>query len=134
MKPVAAVGIPVAEFCVVVLAVSGLERPAAWLAIGLVAAFSGAIVRAARRRPGRLPCGCFGSRATRSPSALLARNALLLVLATLVAAAPGQDRFHVLRAPTGHEIVPALLVLVGGVVALAVLRAAFELARPRHRH
>ena len=134
VKPVAAVGVPVAEFCVVALAISGLARPAAWLAIALVAAFSVAIVRAARRRPGRLPCGCFGSRATRSPSALLARNALLLVLAALVAAAPGQSRFGILHAPTGHEIVPTVLVLVGGTVALAVLRAAFELARPRHRH
>jgi uncharacterized membrane protein YphA (DoxX/SURF4 family) len=80
----ALVGVPVAELVVAVLLVVGLREVGAALALALLAAFSGAILVAARAKGARLPCGCFGGAKERDYRWMLVRNGALAVLAAVV--------------------------------------------------
>ncbi|HYH27514.1 MAG TPA: MauE/DoxX family redox-associated membrane protein, partial [Actinomycetota bacterium] len=76
----ASFGVPGAELGVAALAllnpgVGGLA------AVSMLVGFSWAIIRARRLRGNRVPCGCFGGKKVRDARLLLARNAMLMLLA-----------------------------------------------------
>jgi hypothetical protein len=106
---IVAVLVPLAEVAVVVLAAAGAPRPAALLALALLATFTVAAV--ARRAVGgvRAPCGCFGSSET-SFRVLLARNA---VLATAATARLSAGHHLDARLPAAGDAVPLVLSLAG---------------------
>jgi hypothetical protein len=120
----ATIGVPVLEAGVGVLVVAGLPRSGAVLALGLLIAFSVAILRARGLVGDRLPCGCFGRKGRLDLRLALFRNVALGALAALVVATPRgvQD----LRWPTSSELLPAVMVGVGTILAGLMLR---ELAR-----
>jgi hypothetical protein len=120
----AAVGVPLLEAAVAVLVVVGLPRPGAALAIGLLIAFSAAILRARGRVGDRLPCGCFGRKGRLDVRLALFRNAALIALSALVVAAPGAG--HDLRWPASSELLPAAMIGAAAILAGLMLR---ELAR-----
>jgi len=111
---VVVVSVPVAEVTIVALFAVGIVRPAAALTLALVAAFSAAVVRArTTRMDNRVPCGCFGGSGETDYRLLLGRNLALLLLAALILMSP---RDVSLAPPTGGDLLPAVLVVVGGVV------------------
>jgi hypothetical protein len=114
-RPARAAGwllVPWLELAVAVEIVAGWPRPAGGLALGLLAVFSAAIVRA-RIVVGsnQLACGCFGGHATRDYRVLLARNGALILLAAYVVAFP---RAHFARAGEGLPLVLAGTMAVAG--------------------
>ena len=128
-----------------VLAAYGLPRsvertslivvPAAEVAIvGLVmlAAFSGAILRARRRFGDVVACGCFGSSDPRDYRILLVRNAVLAGGAS-IAAVGGVDapRFSVPGLPTAGEALPAALAAIGIAVTAWMLASSLRSLRVR---
>jgi hypothetical protein len=130
---VARVGVPAAEALVPVLALLGLRRASAAVALGLLVVFSIEIVRV-RLLVGRdVACGCFGERTTRPASTQLLRNVSLAALATI--AGTMTDDAPVLEwpgVPQGRDAVPAVLAVVGLAVAVfAAWRSTAWLARGR---
>ena len=123
--------VPAAELGVAGLVLAGEQRAAGLLALALLAAFSVAIVRAAAGKE-RLACGCFGRARAKKPEVLVGRNVLLMGLAVLTAAGPATSSVR-LGLPSGQELVPAGLALLGAMLVLGLLRATLDLARPRHR-
>jgi hypothetical protein len=120
----AATGVPLLEAGVGLLVVAGLPRAGGALALGLLIAFSAAILRARARVGDRLPCGCFGRKARLDVRLALFRNVALGVLAALVMAAPGAGQY--LRWPASSELLPAAMVGAAVILAGLTLR---ELAR-----
>jgi hypothetical protein len=123
----AAMGVPVVELGVASLPFLGLRAFAGAVALGVLSLFSVAVVFARVRSGRRLECACFGGARARDYRVLVARNALLAMVA-VVAWREGDDSWigAGIRAPTGDELVPAALVVVGlalgtWVVASAVL-------------
>jgi hypothetical protein len=132
---VAAPLVPLAEGAVAGLVVAGLARAGAALAVGLLAAFSGALLYARERRGDRLPCGCFGGAGDRDYRSLLWRNAGLGVLAAAVLVAPHDvvltEGFSI---PSAGELVPAALIVAGvGVGAWTVWQVGSSFGRGRSR-
>ena len=117
-----AVAVPALEVAVAALLLAGPPEIAALAALALLGAFSVAILRARALAGRRLPCGCFGGRRELDYRLMLARNAGLGALASLALAAPGRpvDDFGL---PVGSDVLPALLVGAGLVVALWTLRS-----------
>src|SRR5436190_10857443 len=104
-------GVPSSEVAVPILALLGWPRPAAWIASGLLVAFTLATVRARLLRGPRLTCGCFGGARTRDWRALIGRNLALGALTGLwLVAAPAAG----LRVPEGRagQRLPGVLGLV----------------------
>ncbi|MDP9296414.1 MAG: hypothetical protein M3O88_06965 [Actinomycetota bacterium] len=103
-----AVAVPLLEAAVVSLVIAGLERAAGVASSVLLLGFSLAVLRARSLRGNRLPCGCFGGARMRDYRAMLARNAILEIVAVFVAVngadvlSPGLGSF-----PTGSDLVPA---------------------------
>jgi hypothetical protein len=119
--------VPPAEASVALLLLFGQVAAGAGLALGLLAAFSVALLRARRMGAGSLPCGCFGGRARRSTAWLLGRN-LGLALLALVALALGAP--IPLEAPGPAEALPGVLTLGGiGLAAWLIRRSADLWAR-----
>jgi hypothetical protein len=102
--------VPLAETAVPVLVVSGFPAAAAILGLALLAAFSGAILRARRLQGDRLPCGCFGGRKRRDYRLLLARNLALGVVAMAALADPTRRPWTEIGPA---EMLPILLLGVG---------------------
>jgi hypothetical protein len=128
-----AAAVPAVEALVAVLPFIGFARAAGLLAAALVTVFSIAILVARLRRGPRLECGCFGGVRARDYRVLLARNALLALVAVAAwrwAPPAGAMPF---RAPRGDEIVAALLVAFGsaGIVALGVAGGRYLRTPPR---
>jgi hypothetical protein len=119
--------VPLAEAAVTVLVLTGSVHIAAGLSLVLLAGFSVALLRLRSRLGDRAPCGCFGSSRTRSIRLLLARNAILAVLAA--AALAGPERLVGLRAPGGGEVLPFALAAAGAVMAAVLTRRAVVLLR-----
>ena len=112
-----AVGVPLVELGIGVLPFLGLPSIAGALCLGVLAAFSVAIVAARIRNGPRLDCGCFGAARVRDYRLLLARNGVLALVA-LVAWRRGTDTWigTDVVAPSGDELVPAALVALGFVL------------------
>ncbi|HEX2030792.1 MAG TPA: MauE/DoxX family redox-associated membrane protein, partial [Actinomycetota bacterium] len=98
--------------------------------LALLAAFSVPLVRAWRSGRGRLPCGCFGGRRDRDVRWLLARNGGLAIVAAGTLTAPARVPVGV---PGPGEIIPAVLVAAGALLAAALLRRTVELFRDAGR-
>jgi hypothetical protein len=123
-----AVAVPLAEAGVPVLVVGDFPTAAGALALGLLAAFSAAILRARRLRGDRLPCGCFGGGDRRDYRLLLARNLALGAVAAAALADPDRRPW----ADVGPaELLPAVLLAVGLAVTAFLLREVRRLALAR---
>jgi hypothetical protein len=130
LERAALVAVPAAELALSSLPFLGLASTAGLAALVLLAAFSVAIVLARIRRGPRLACGCFGAATTRDYRHLLARNAAL-ALAAVAAWRQGVDA-SILRspgAPSGTDLLPAVLVMVGLGLAIWVGAQAVPLMR-----
>ena len=113
----------------VLLTVLGRQRAAAAVAAIALVAFSVALVRVAGRDGGRVACGCFG-RASIDVRLALLRNLALGVLAVVSWTGAGPDA--ALRAPSGADALPAMLVAGSLVVAaLTAWRTAVWVGRGR---
>lgn len=122
--------VPIVEMFVPALALLGLRRASAGLAIGLLGAFSLEVVRARLAVGAGVRCGCFGERTARPASLVLARNVALAVLAGLALAAADAPRITWPAAPAGSDLLPAALASIGLVVAAwAAWRSAAWLRR-----
>jgi hypothetical protein len=119
--------VPLAEAAVTALVLTDSVHIAAGLSLVLLAGFSVALLRLRSRLGDRAPCGCFGSSRTRSIRLLLARNAILAVVAA--AALAGPERLVGLRAPGGGEVLPFALAAAGAVMAAVLTRRAVVLLR-----
>jgi hypothetical protein len=129
-RPVAAAAaavVPMAEGAVTALVVAGAVPAGAALAVGLLVAFSAALLRLRRRSGGRVPCGCFGRTRSRDVRFLLARNAALSLVA--IVALQGPDRLVPDLVPRPPELIPAALVGVGLAAVIALLRRTAALLR-----
>ncbi|HSL10228.1 MAG TPA: MauE/DoxX family redox-associated membrane protein [Actinomycetota bacterium] len=114
--------VPMAEVSVPTLALLGLRRASAVVAIGLLVVFSIAVVRARLRIGPAVPCGCFGERGAAAASAQLLRNAALAAAAAFAAtSAPDAAVVRWPGAPGVADVVPAML--AAGSVAVAVWAA-----------
>lgn len=112
-------GAPMLELAVAGGILAGLVHAGSALALGLLAAFSLAVLRLRSIEGDRLPCGCFGKTDARDYRAILARNAALAGAAALALMAPRDARvLSGLAAPGASELLPALLVLLGIALAL----------------
>ena len=114
----AAAGTPVAEIGIAAILISPAPRAGAALTVALLAAFSLVVLRGRSLHGEKLPCGCFGGSRERDYRTMLLRNALLGVLAAIVLIS-GRDvkALAGLSLPNGPELVPALLVALGILVA-----------------
>jgi hypothetical protein len=126
-------GVPAAEALVPALALLGLRRASAAVALGLLVVFSIEVVRVRMTVGPGVACGCFGERTTAPVSMQLARNVCLSALAaialTMTADAPVLEWPGV---PQGGDVVPAVLAVGGLTVALfAAWRSTAWLARGR---
>lgn len=132
--PALALAVPLVELAVPALMLSSRSRAGAALALGLLALFSAAILRARAARGDRLPCGCFGGADERDYRMMLARNATLGLLAAVVLAR-GRDLqpLEDLGAPDAADIVPVVLVVVGVVMIVWLLKVALSGAQEDSR-
>ena len=116
---------PILELSVAALLLAGGIRPAAAVALVLLAGFSAVLMRARALGEGKLPCGCFGGRKRRSVSWLLGRNAALGLIA-FVTFVTGV-RIPLPGAPGVAELLPAVLVGLGAILAVALFSRARSL-------
>jgi hypothetical protein len=135
LRAIAAPTVPAAEGAIATALFVGATRVGAAASVALLATFSGALLYARERRGDRLPCGCFGRATDRDYRVLLARNALLGVLAAVLLVS---GRNVTLSAgwslPSGGEVVPALLVAAGiAVVAWMVWQVSSSLGERGRR-
>jgi hypothetical protein len=119
-EPVLAVAVPTLEAAVPALALAGRPGLAGGVALLLLAVFSWAILRARRFGGDRLPCGCFGGSARRDYRLLLGRNMALGVVAASALADPAA--LPGLHGVDFAEALPALLTLIGALLAVFLLR------------
>jgi len=119
---VAAALVPALEATVVVSVLVGATRVAGALSVGMLSAFTLAVVRLRNIEGDRLPCGCFGSTKHRDYRVVLLRNTALGVAAGVMLVG-GRDRalFEGLAMPEGVQVVPAILVLTGAGVGVWLL-------------
>ena len=119
-------GVPAVELGIAALVLAGFGSSAGLLSIVALVAFSGAIVLGRVRAGRRLECGCFGRSATRDYRLLLARN-LALAGVAFVAWKAGEDAPLVrsLGEPTGADLLPVALVVLGLALAAWVGAAAY---------
>jgi hypothetical protein len=123
MRTIVAAAVPAAEAGAAALLL--LDPPAGGaVTLGLLGAFTTALIRARAVAGDRLPCGCFGRARTRDVRLSLARNAGLAALALLVLLAPSGP----LPSPTlprGGDLLPAALAALGvALIAVSALRIA----------
>lgn len=123
-------GVPMVELGVAALPLLGFVSTTGVVSLVVLTTFSAAIILARVRVGRRLDCGCFGSVQTRDYRLLLARNA---ALATIAAAAwtRGTNR-AVLGSwspPTGGDALPAVFVVVGLALTIAVAALGVVTAR-----
>jgi hypothetical protein len=114
----ALVSVPLAEGTVAGLVVAGAAATASILALLLLAAFSVAILRARALHGSLVPCGCFGGTRARDFRVLLGRNlALALLAAGVLVTGASFPLLQWTRSPGGGELLPAVLVVAGLVLA-----------------
>jgi Methylamine utilisation protein MauE len=124
-----AVAVPMAELAVAASLLLVSARAGAAAALALLVAFSLALVRV-RLRSGdrRVPCGCFGRRASVDVGLALVRNAVLAALGVLAFTGRQPDA-PPLGVPSSGEAVPALLALVGLALGVWVSREVLRTRR-----
>lgn len=123
--------VPTAEATVPVLGLSGQTKQMAALAVVLLIVFSAAVLSARFRHGAELPCGCFGRGGVRDYRALLLRNLVLSIAAiTILAGQPSRPLLDGLRGPHVREVVPAMLVLAGLVLATVAVTQIRRLRSP----
>jgi hypothetical protein len=130
LDPPALVGVPLAEAAVVALVITGAPAQASVLALALLVAFSGGILRARTLHGSLVPCGCFGRARARDFRILLGRNvALAMLSAGVLLTGSAFPLLDWARSPGGGEVLPAALALAGlalaawlGRMATAALR------------
>jgi hypothetical protein len=127
-EPVLAAVVPALEAAVPALALAGRPQVAGGLALLLLGVFSWAILRARRLGGDRLPCGCFGGSARRDYRLLLGRNVALGVVA--VSALGDPATLPGLHGVDVAEALPALLTLIGALLAVLLLREAGRAGAP----
>jgi len=127
LERVSAFAVPGAEVLVATLPILGLGSSAGLLALGLLSAFSVAIVLARARGARRIDCGCFGAARRRDYRVLLLRNGALAVVAA-VAWRAGGDAWALgsLGAPRGSELLPAAIAVAGLALAAWVASQALR--------
>jgi hypothetical protein len=125
-----AVAVPSAELAVATVLLLVSARAGGAAALALLVAFSAALVRA-RFRSGdrRVPCGCFGRRASVDVRLALVRNAVLAALGVLAFTGSKPDA-PPLGLPSSGEVVPALLALVGIALGAWVAREVLRTRQP----
>jgi hypothetical protein len=108
----------------------GLTSSAGLASLVVLGLFSAAVVLGRVRVGRRLDCGCFGASSARDYRLLLARNGAL-ALAAVVAWQEGIDApvGGSLGMPSGTELVPATLVVLGIALAAWVAVQAFVVVR-----
>lgn len=117
--PATAIVVPLAELAVAFVTIAVSVRTGALAAAIMLGLFSIAILRARTVKGDRLPCGCFGGSAERHYSTMMARNLGLGALAAIALFGDGSG--PVLSAlPSGTDLLPAILVLLGLALVLWV--------------
>lgn len=118
----AVVLVPGAEALVVALVLLGETRAAGAMSVGMLSAFTLAVVRLRNTEGDRLPCGCFGSSKVRDYRIVLLRNTLLgSAAAVMLAGDRDVALLDGIGVPSGSQIVPALLVVVAVAAAVWLL-------------
>ena len=111
--------VPLAELAIAVTMLFVSARVGAAAAVGALALFSLAVLRARSINGDRLPCGCFGGTEERHYRTMIWRNAGLGALAAIVLLAhPERTDVGFPSAPEGSEMLPAALAVVGGIVVV----------------
>jgi hypothetical protein len=123
------VAVPAAELFVGILLVAGSARIGAALALFMLAAFCLAVLRARAMQGDRLPCGCFGRDERRDYRTMLLRNTLLGGLAAIVLLSETELPLDGVRVPGAGELVPAVLVGLGVLLAAWVARETIASSR-----
>jgi hypothetical protein len=114
--------VPVAEALVVALVLMGETRAAGAMSVGMLSAFTLAVVRLRDLEGDRLPCGCFGSNKVRDYRVVLLRNTILgIAAAVMLAGSRDVDLLEGVGVPGGGQIVPALLMVSAVAVAVWLL-------------
>lgn len=114
--------LPWVELLVVVALIAGAPELGAAVALGLMLAFSIAILRARLMQEGnKLGCGCFGNSAALDYRVMLLRNAAMAALLVLVLAADAQG-------DGGQAPVSSPSGLLAGLLGLVVVAAALWIA------
>ena len=125
--------VPVAELAIAGVILFLSPRVGAIVSVGVLAAFSLAIMRARAFHGDALPCGCFGGSSDRNYQTMVVRNAVLGTLATIVLISRLRTGIGLPPAPTGADAVPVALVIVGCAVGLwTALHVASSLRRREH--
>lgn len=116
------VAVPIAELAIVGILIVGPLRIGGAISVAVLAGFSFAVLRARRARGDRVPCGCFGGAKSRDYRTMLARNAILGVLAAF-ALFSTTDGGLVAKSdpPEPGELVPLALAVLGLTLALWLL-------------
>ena len=124
-------GVPLAEGTVAVLVIAGAPANASILALALLVAFSGAILRARMVHGSLVPCGCFGRARARDFRVLLGRNlALGLLAAGVLVTGASFPLLEWARSPGTGELLPAALAMAGlGLAAWLARMATVTLRR-----
>jgi hypothetical protein len=118
LRRTALVGVPGGEVAIAAVTLFVSARAGAAAAVGALALFSLAVLRARAINGDTLPCGCFGGTEERHYRTMLWRNAALGALAAIVLLAR-EDPVGAgteLTRPSGPDLLPAILVVVGGAV------------------
>jgi hypothetical protein len=111
--------LPWVELSVVVGLIAGAQAEGAAVALGLMLAFSIAILRARLLQQGnKLGCGCFGGSALLDYRVMLLRNAAMVGLLVLVLAADAQGHFGQTPLSAPPRLLPMLFGLMLVVAAL----------------
>jgi hypothetical protein len=115
----AAVVTPLAEIGVAAALLSPVPRVGAALAVALVAGFSLVVLRGRMLEGDKLPCGCFGGASRRDYRTLLVRNSFLGLMAAIILLSQREGSpLGRLSMPDAGELLPALLIGLGVIVAL----------------
>jgi hypothetical protein len=132
IRRVAGVGVPLVELGVAALPFVGLRATAGAVALVVLAAFSVAVVVARLRSGRRLDCACFGGARARDYRVLLARNAVLAIVAAVAWREGGDSWIGAgMRPPTAGEYLPGALVAIGLALGTWVVVTAVSAIRRR---
>ena len=118
--------VPLAEALVAAAILSGATLAGSVLALGLLAVFTAVLLRTGIGRGEAVPCGCFGGKQERPASLALLRNFALAIPAALAVSDRSRPRLlDGVSPPTGADLVPVSLIIVGLGLSAWLLRHLF---------